>query len=66
LCQIFTNPNNNQLEEKIEWERKCGYVHCDNLKQFDLNARGYSIKGHIQLIKQMIISDKIQSIFDYI
>jgi mRNA-degrading endonuclease toxin of MazEF toxin-antitoxin module len=42
------------------------YVLCDNLRQLDLNSRFYSITDRVSLAGIINISDRVQSLFDYL
>ncbi len=42
------------------------YVLCDNLRQLDLNVRVYSITDRVSLAGIINITDRIQSLFDYL
>ena len=66
VCPVLSYDPNISLQEQIVLEDKICYVCCDALKQLDIGNRGSGVKGHVSLAKQMLILDKIQSIFDYI
>lgn len=38
---------------------------CDTIKQLDLNARGYTVKGRISIGQLIKTVDMVQSMFDY-
>ena len=41
------------------------YVLCDNMRQIDIESRGYSVTGRVPLAHLINIVDRIQSLFDY-
>ena len=42
-----------------------GCVHCEKMKLFDLNVRGFSKIDSLSISDLIDITDAIQSIFDY-
>ena len=49
---------------KIKTSNTEGYVHCEKMKLFDLNVRGFSKIDSLSISDLIDITDAIQSIFD--
>ena len=64
-CPILSSDIGSPLCVRIESPLVNGYVLCDNPRQFDWRARGFTPKGRIALSRQIVILDMIQSLFDY-
>ena len=65
-CPIFIDSTEGPLHVWISTKDVSGYVQCEKIQLLDLNVRGYSKTGVIELDDRMEISDRIQSIFEYI
>ena len=65
-CPILINSTEGPLHLRISTTDVSGYVQCEKVQLLDLNIRGYSKIGVIELDDRMEISDRIQSIFEYI
>ena len=65
-CPIVPQDTGSALCVYIESSLISGYVLCDNPRQFDWQARGFSSQDRIPLSKQIFVLDMIQSLFDYI
>ena len=63
VCPVVTEAFGATLAYPIDPDR---YVLCDNLRQLDLNARFYSITDRVSLAGIINITDRIQSLFDYL
>ena len=50
---------------EIVHEDSKAFVLCEQVRMFDLKARGYSHQGRISYSDIIDITDAIQSIFDY-
>lgn len=64
-CPIVSDLSENAIKIKIVTERVCGTVLCDQIKNIDLQTRGYQILGEITLSEKMLISDVIQGLIEY-
>ena len=65
-CPIYNQGEPGPLHIDIGTAKNKGIVHCEKMKLFDMNARGFSKKDRISMDKIIDISDAIQGIFDYI
>lgn len=65
-CPIIQSTISTAIYKEIIAGDIHGTVLCDQLKNFDLNARGYTPCGKISLDDRLEISDIIQGLFDYI
>lgn len=63
VCPVVSEDTGATLAYPIGSDR---YVLCDNLRQFDLNSRLYSIKDRVSLAGMINITDRVQSLFDYL
>ena len=63
VCPVVSEDTGATLAYPIGSDR---YVLCDNLRQFDLNSRLYSIKDRVSLAEMINITDRVQSLFDYL
>ena len=64
-CPIFSGGTEGALHIKIKTSNTEGYVHCEKMKLFDLNVRGFSKIDSLSISDLIDITDAIQSIFDY-
>ncbi|MCR5203981.1 MAG: type II toxin-antitoxin system PemK/MazF family toxin [Lachnospiraceae bacterium] len=64
-CPIFEKESKSPLHIFFEGLKTKGYVHCEKLKLFDLQARSYTIADRIHMADIINITDAIQGIFDY-
>jgi mRNA-degrading endonuclease toxin of MazEF toxin-antitoxin module len=62
LCPIMTGSLPSTLSYSIDEDK---YVLCDNMRQIDIESRGYSVTGRVPLAHLINIVDRIQSLFDY-
>ena len=62
VCPIMKLDNRTTLSIPLEEDM---YAICDTIKQLDLDARRFSIKGRVPLFRLIQIIDMIQSMFDY-
>lgn len=53
------------LHIPIKTKKTAGFVHCEKMKLFDLNARGHTVKDRVAMADIINITDAIQGIFDY-
>ena len=65
-CPILKTGKQGSLHLRLSTAGHEGFVQCEQLKLFDLNARGYSKKGEISLIDRITVSDTIQGLFEYL
>ena len=63
VCPIVEGISSATLSFSIDDDR-C--VLCDSIRLLDIKSRGYTQKGLIPLAQVIQITDRIQSIFDYI
>ena len=63
VCPIIEGSTSVTLSFPIDDGR---YVLCDSIRLLDIESRGYTQKGRIPLAQIIQITDRIQSIFDYI
>lgn len=64
-CPIFSGGTEGALHIKIKTSNTEGYVHCEKMKLFDLNVRGFLKIDSLSISDLIDITDAIQSIFDY-
>ena len=65
-CPIYKTGSVGALRIEISGEPVTGYVHCEKIALFDLNVRGYSKLDSISMADRIVISDVIQSLFEYV
>ena len=65
-CPIFEAGEAGPLHIRINGKTINGYVHCEKMKLFDLQVRGYAVIDRIHLDSVIDITDAIQGIFDYV
>ena len=65
-CPLYSKSSPGPLHIYVTGTDIQGFVHCEKLKLFDLNIRGYHKIGRVQINDIMNVADAIQGIFDYI
>lgn len=63
VCPIIEGFSSATLSFPIDEER---YVLCDSMRLLDIRSRRYTPKGRISLAHIIQITDRIQSVFDYV
>ena len=63
VCPVIEGSSSATLSFPIDDDR---YVLCDSIRQLDIKSRGFTQNGRIPLAQVIQITDRIQSIFDYI
>ncbi|MBR6452229.1 MAG: type II toxin-antitoxin system PemK/MazF family toxin [Lachnospiraceae bacterium] len=61
-CPIVSGPVSGTFAYPLP---ESGFVLYDNLRQFDLETRGYTVTGKVPLADLIRITDNVQSLFDY-
>ena len=62
VCPVVSEDTSATLAYPIDTDL---YVLCDNLRQLDIDSRGYSVKGRVSLADMVNIIARVQSLFDY-
>ena len=65
-CPIYNEGKEGPLHIRIKSDKVEGIAQCENITLLDMDVRGYSKVGRVNLKSIMDISDAIQGIFDYI
>ena len=66
LCPVCEKDLGTTFSMEIELNDTKFYVCCDAVKQMDVDTRGYTKKGHLQLGKLIQVINLAKSIIDYI
>lgn len=65
-CPVVKTNVKGAIYREINNDEVTGTILCDQVRNFDINLRGYSIISKISMEEKMIISDIIQGLFDYV
>lgn len=65
-CPVVNKDIENAIYKKINTSSISGTVLCDNLRNFDLLTRGYSLLDSVSFSDMMIICDIVQGLIDYL
>lgn len=62
VCPIVSGSPETAFSFPISEEER---VLCDNSRQLDLTARGYTVLNHLSLANLIQVIDRLQSLLDY-
>lgn len=65
-CPIIEQSIEGPLHILISTDEVNGYVHCEQLKLFDLKVRGHKKISRLKLKDRINIIDAIQGVFEYV
>ena len=66
VCPIVDTPSDSPFTFDIDLPGVSGQVWYDQLRNIDLDARGYSVQDHMPLAMTLQLVDRIQALIDYI
>ena len=65
-CPVVKDDPNITFQVHIDTQQTAGYVCCDNMKQLNLEKRGYTARGSISVAGLLQVLDRIHSVFEFV
>ena len=64
-CPIVKSNPDLTFQVRVDTPQTSGFVCCDNMKQLNLEKRGYTARGSISVAGLLQVLDRIHSVFDF-